>query len=44
MEWSVYNEQENIWKEAIMTWFGVSSWHLPGGTEETHDSLSQKFV
>jgi hypothetical protein len=27
---------ERMWKEEVMAYFKVSSWHLPGGTEEYH--------
>jgi hypothetical protein len=32
------NEQERIWKEAVVTYCKVLSRHLPGGTEENHES------
>jgi hypothetical protein len=30
------NESQKIWKEAVVDYFKVLSWHLPGGTEENH--------
>jgi hypothetical protein len=33
----VNDELEKIWKEAVMAYFKVLSWHSPGGTEENHD-------
>jgi hypothetical protein len=31
------NELERMWKEKVMACFEILSWHLPGGTEETHE-------
>jgi hypothetical protein len=30
------DEIERIWKEAVLAYFKVSSWHVPGGTEENY--------
>jgi hypothetical protein len=35
------NELERIWKEVVMAWFKVLFKHLPGETEENHDSWYQ---
>jgi hypothetical protein len=26
-----------MWKEAVMAYFQILSWHLPVGTEESHE-------
>jgi hypothetical protein len=31
------NELERICKEAVEAQFKILSWHLPGGTEESHE-------
>lgn len=31
---------ERIWKEVIMDYFKVLSWHFPGGTEENHEQFA----
>lgn len=36
---SVNNELESIWKEAVMGWFELLSWHLFEGNEESHKNL-----
>jgi hypothetical protein len=35
----VNNELESTWKEAVVAKFEVSSRHVHGGTEETHEFL-----
>jgi hypothetical protein len=37
----VIYELERIWKEAVMAYFMVISWHFPGGNDENHENLSQ---
>jgi hypothetical protein len=32
------NELERIWKEAVMVYFKLLSWHLRGGTEENNEN------
>jgi hypothetical protein len=33
----VLNELERLWKEAVVTYLNVLSWHLAGETEGNHD-------
>jgi hypothetical protein len=35
--WLMNNHLERIWKEVVMAYLKVLSWHLPGGTEENHE-------
>jgi hypothetical protein len=38
---AVYNcddELGGVWEEAFKSYFITFSWHLPGGTEETHEN------
>jgi hypothetical protein len=35
------NELQRIWKEAVVAQFKVLPRHLPAGTEENHEKLSQ---
>jgi hypothetical protein len=37
----MFNEFERIRNEPVMAYFKVLSWHLPEGTEEIHEKLSQ---
>jgi hypothetical protein len=32
----VNDELEMMWKEVVMAYCKVLSWHMPGGIEETH--------
>jgi hypothetical protein len=32
-----YGESKRIWEEAVVVLMDVSSWHLPGGTEEDYE-------
>jgi hypothetical protein len=36
----VNNELEMMWKEAVVAFFKLLSWNLPGGTEVNHENLS----
>jgi hypothetical protein len=39
---TMFSELEKIWKEAVITFFKVLFWHLPGEREkETMKNLSQ---
>jgi hypothetical protein len=38
------NELEIKWKEAVVTYFKVLSWHLPGGTKENPRKLSFRIA
>ena len=33
----INDEFKYMWKEAVMAYFKVLSWHLNGGTEENHE-------
>jgi predicted P-loop ATPase len=35
------DELERIWKEMVMAYFKVPSWHLSEESEEKHKNLSQ---
>jgi hypothetical protein len=41
MGWLKDNELERMWKEAVVAFLKVLSRHLPGGTEENDENLSQ---
>jgi hypothetical protein len=37
-------ELEIMWKEVLITYSKVLSWHLPGGTVENHKRASFRIV
>jgi hypothetical protein len=37
----VNNELELIWREAVVEYVQIISWHLPGGTEKKHEKYGQ---
>jgi hypothetical protein len=40
----VSDELERIWKEVVVAYFKVLSWHLPGGTEKNHKKTSVRIA